>query len=97
MARPGGHRDPAYLIDTIRRHGITAIHFVPSMLRAFLAEVRDTGARLPTLRRIVCSGEELTGDLVTEADELIGCEKPPTLTALTEGGGGGDRVAPPGG
>lgn len=74
MARPGGHRDPAYLIDTIRRYGITAIHFVPSMLRAFLAEVRDTGARLPTLRRIVCSGEELTGDLVTEADELIGCE-----------------------
>ncbi|MEU6074068.1 amino acid adenylation domain-containing protein [Micromonospora sp. NPDC047074] len=74
MARPGGHRDPAYLVDTIHRYGITSVHFVPSMLRAFLAEVRDTGARFPTLRRIVCSGEELTGDLVTEADELIGCE-----------------------
>ncbi|WP_326563699.1 amino acid adenylation domain-containing protein [Micromonospora peucetia] len=74
MARPGGHRDPAYLIDTIHRYGITGIHFVPSMLRAFLAEVRDTGARFPTLRRIVCSGEELAPDLVTEADELIGCE-----------------------
>ncbi|MEW2378679.1 amino acid adenylation domain-containing protein [Micromonospora sp. NPDC047812] len=74
MARPGGHRDPAYLIDTIRRYGITAVHFVPSMLRVFLAEVRDTAARLPTLRRIVCSGEELADDLVTEADELIGCE-----------------------
>ncbi|MGK5518171.1 amino acid adenylation domain-containing protein [Micromonospora sp. URMC 107] len=74
MARPGGHRDPAYLIDAIHRHGITNVHFVPSMLRAFLAEVRATGARLPTLRRIVCSGEELAGDLVAEADELIGCE-----------------------
>ncbi|MEH1017093.1 amino acid adenylation domain-containing protein [Micromonospora sp. CPCC 206060] len=74
MARPGGHRDPAYLIDTIHRYGITSVHFVPSMLRAFLAEVRDTGARFPTLRRIVCSGEALTPDLVTGADELIGCE-----------------------
>ncbi|MFG1779652.1 amino acid adenylation domain-containing protein [Micromonospora sp. NPDC049048] len=74
LARPGGHRDPAYLVDTIRRYGITAIHFVPSMLRVFLAEVRDTGARLPSLRRITCSGEELTDDLVTEADELVGCE-----------------------
>ena len=74
MARPGGHRDPAYLVETINRYGITNVHFVPSMLRAFLAEVRDTGARLPSLRRIVCSGEALAPDLVTEADRLIGCE-----------------------
>ncbi|MEH1098255.1 amino acid adenylation domain-containing protein [Micromonospora sp. CPCC 205561] len=74
LARPGGHRDPAYLIDTIHRHGITAIHFVPSMLRAFLAEVRVARARFPALRRIVCSGEELAPDLVAEAAELIGCE-----------------------
>ena len=37
VARPGGHRDPDYLVDTIRRERITTIHFVPSMLAAFLA------------------------------------------------------------
>ena len=37
VARPGGHQDPAYLVETIRREGITTLHFVPSMLSAFLA------------------------------------------------------------
>ncbi|HEX9935694.1 MAG TPA: amino acid adenylation domain-containing protein, partial [Longimicrobium sp.] len=36
MARPGGHRDPAYLVETIQREGITHAHFVPSMLQLFL-------------------------------------------------------------
>ena len=36
MAVPGGHRDPSYLVQTIREHRITVMHFVPSMLRAFL-------------------------------------------------------------
>ena len=36
MARPDGHRDPAYLVETIRREGITHAHFVPSMLQLFL-------------------------------------------------------------
>jgi non-ribosomal peptide synthetase component F len=33
MARPGGHRDPAYLREVIRAQGITTIHFVPPMRR----------------------------------------------------------------
>ncbi|MEO6578621.1 MAG: AMP-binding protein, partial [Candidatus Limnocylindria bacterium] len=36
VAAPGGHRDPAYLVETIARHGVDTIHFVPSMLRLFL-------------------------------------------------------------
>nr|WP_276604385.1 AMP-binding protein [Nannocystis pusilla] len=39
MARPGGHRDPAYLVEAIRAHAITTIHFVPPMLTAFLEQV----------------------------------------------------------
>ncbi len=36
FARPEGHRDPAYLVDLIAREEITTLHFVPSMLQAFL-------------------------------------------------------------
>ncbi len=58
LARPGGHRDAAYLRDLIVDRGVTTAHFVPSMLAAFLEEegVEACGS----LRRVVCSGEELT-------------------------------------
>ncbi|WP_410641043.1 amino acid adenylation domain-containing protein [Amycolatopsis sp. lyj-346] len=56
LARPDGHRDPRYLADVIRRHGVTDVHFVPSMLREFLPEA----AGLTGLRRVFCSGEALT-------------------------------------
>ncbi|WP_156095165.1 non-ribosomal peptide synthetase, partial [Nocardia lijiangensis] len=55
LARPDGHRDPAYLAELIRREGVTAAHFVPSMLAAFVAEEPD----VPTLRHVFCSGEAL--------------------------------------
>ncbi|HWM02242.1 MAG TPA: amino acid adenylation domain-containing protein, partial [Actinophytocola sp.] len=60
LARPGGHRDPGYLREVIGRHRVTTVHFVPSMLDAFLA---GDGPDPSTLRRIVCSGEELPADL----------------------------------
>ncbi|HKV08247.1 MAG TPA: condensation domain-containing protein, partial [Thermoanaerobaculia bacterium] len=34
MARPGGHRDPAYLVRTIAEHGVTVLQAVPSLLLA---------------------------------------------------------------
>ncbi|MEH1017955.1 amino acid adenylation domain-containing protein, partial [Micromonospora sp. CPCC 206060] len=63
MAQPDGHRDPTYLTQAITRHHITTIHFVPSMLRAFTTHLTTTGDTLPTLRRIICSGEALPDDL----------------------------------
>ncbi|MFI6394346.1 amino acid adenylation domain-containing protein [Nonomuraea sp. NPDC050540] len=70
LADPGGHRDPAYLAALIRRERITTVHFVPSMLRAFLAE---PGAReCVSLRRVVCSGEELPADLAAEFHRVLG-------------------------
>ncbi|HET7505625.1 MAG TPA: amino acid adenylation domain-containing protein, partial [Kofleriaceae bacterium] len=38
VARPEGHRDGRYLVDTIQREQITTLHFVPSMLQVFLLE-----------------------------------------------------------
>ncbi len=62
MARPGGQRDSAYLVQAIAAHGITIVHFVPSMLREFL----QTAVLEPcaSLREVICSGEALTADLV---------------------------------
>ncbi|MGW2217498.1 amino acid adenylation domain-containing protein [Nonomuraea sp. NPDC001684] len=54
IARPGGHRDTAYLRDLIKTEDITTTHFVPSMLQAFLEE---EDVQLPP--RIICSGEAL--------------------------------------
>ncbi|NBF06090.1 amino acid adenylation domain-containing protein [Pseudomonas sp. Fl5BN2] len=62
MARPDGHKDPAYLRELIQREGITTLHFVPSMLDVFLAygDTRDCAG----LRQVMCSGEALPGSLV---------------------------------
>src|SRR5262249_34173788 len=38
MARPDGHRDSEYLVGVIDKEQITTLHFVPSMLSAFLEE-----------------------------------------------------------
>ncbi len=56
IAKPEGHKDPAYLVETIQKEGVTTIHFVPTMLRLLLEE----GAQEATnLKRVICSGEEL--------------------------------------
>ncbi|MFT7837043.1 amino acid adenylation domain-containing protein [Saccharothrix sp. BKS2] len=61
VARPGGHRDPAYLTGLVREAGVTVLHFVPSMLRAFLDD--DDVPACTSLRRVFASGEALPHDL----------------------------------
>jgi amino acid adenylation domain-containing protein len=61
MAPPGAHRDPAALRRLIVDRGVTVLHFVPSMLQAFMA-VEDIGA-CTSLRAVVCSGEALGAEL----------------------------------
>ncbi len=61
MAAPGQHRDASYLAGSIARHRITHLHFVPSMLQVFLDHAGPLA--LPSLRRVICSGEELTPGL----------------------------------
>ncbi|USG66581.1 amino acid adenylation domain-containing protein [Brevibacillus ruminantium] len=58
VARPGEHRDPAYLIQTIQEQSITTIHFVPSMLQIFL-DAYERDIPLPSLKRVICGGEAL--------------------------------------
>jgi len=61
VAKPDGHKDPRYLLDTIIKHGITVIHFVPSMLKIFLE--LDEVKNCTSLRHVFCSGEALSPDL----------------------------------
>ncbi|ACL75344.1 non-ribosomal peptide synthetase [Ruminiclostridium cellulolyticum] len=61
MARPGGHKDSAYLVDVISEKKVTTIQFVPSMLRAFLEENEIKKANC--LRRVISGGEALSVEL----------------------------------
>ncbi|MBO3740221.1 non-ribosomal peptide synthase/polyketide synthase [Actinoplanes flavus] len=72
VARPDGHRDPAYLAALIRDEQITTVHFVPSMLQAFLAE--PTAANCTGLRRIITSGEALPAALAADCLALLPAE-----------------------
>ncbi|WP_432780446.1 amino acid adenylation domain-containing protein [Pseudomonas corrugata] len=62
VARPDGHRDPAYLSQLIQQEQVTTLHFVPSMLRAFVEEPSLVDCR--SLRQVFASGEALPVDLV---------------------------------
>ncbi|HEU0078248.1 MAG TPA: amino acid adenylation domain-containing protein, partial [Longimicrobiaceae bacterium] len=62
MARPGGHRDAAYLLETVRAEQVTTLHFVPSMLQVLVEE--DGFSRCTSLERVVCGGEALPRALV---------------------------------
>ncbi|MFP2898978.1 amino acid adenylation domain-containing protein, partial [Corallococcus sp. 4LFB] len=69
LARPGGHQEPDYLVALMAREGVTAAHFVPSMLRVF---VEEPGLEsLTRLRQVMCSGEALPADLVLRAQARL--------------------------
>ena len=62
VARPGGHRDPAYLVDLITQHQVTNLQLVPSLLRMLLEipEFRNCHS----LRHVFCGGETMTEDIL---------------------------------
>ena len=57
LAKPGGHQDGAYLVETIEHERITILQLVPSMLQVFLEEQGLEHCR--SLRRLFCGGETL--------------------------------------
>jgi len=60
VAAPDAHRDPVAIARLIREARITTLHFVPSMLAAFLAAPEARGL---VIRRVFVSGEALDADL----------------------------------
>ncbi|SFM53904.1 non-ribosomal peptide synthetase [Marinobacter zhejiangensis] len=61
IARPGGHKDPGYLLSLINEHHITHIHFVPSLAFLFLDDCNQSNC--PSLRRFVLTGEAVSTEL----------------------------------
>ena len=61
LARPGGHKDPRYLVDLIVEQQITTLHFVPSMLAVFLED--EKVGECHTLKRVFSGGEALSYEL----------------------------------
>jgi amino acid adenylation domain-containing protein len=76
MLMPGGEKMPLAILETVRKHKVSVMHFVPSMLNVFLEYVEGKGepARksLATLRQVFCSGESLSPSHVRKFNALIG-------------------------
>ena len=63
----GGEKDPTLIAETMEAARVTAVHFVPSMLGAFLTAMEAgqvQSDQLRTLRRLFVSGEALPADYV---------------------------------
>ncbi|WP_408637760.1 amino acid adenylation domain-containing protein [Nocardia bovistercoris] len=69
IAEPDGHRDPRYLADLIDREAVSTVHFVPSMLDAFLELAPELPTSVP--RRVFAAGEALTGATVARFDAAL--------------------------
>ncbi|HVH13547.1 MAG TPA: amino acid adenylation domain-containing protein, partial [Longimicrobium sp.] len=69
LPRPDGHRDVAYIIETIGREGITTIHFPPSMLMLFVAQAE--AAACTGLTRVLSGGESLSPALIERFYERL--------------------------
>jgi amino acid adenylation domain-containing protein len=62
LARPGGHQDPAYLLQIIETLDITILQLVPTLLQMIVAA--PGLERCLALRKVFCGGEALAPDLV---------------------------------
>ncbi|MEV5126669.1 amino acid adenylation domain-containing protein, partial [Streptomyces decoyicus] len=69
IARPDGHRDPAYLVELVREQHVTDADFVPSMLAAFLAE--PGVEECTSLRRVEAAGEALPLEVADEFARVL--------------------------
>ncbi|SBV93010.1 Amino acid adenylation domain protein [uncultured Alphaproteobacteria bacterium] len=74
---PGAEKDPARIVRAVERHGVTVVHFVPSMLRAFLDHLEayaGTADRLRSLKTVFASGEALPRELVARFNAMLNAD-----------------------
>ena len=84
VARDEGHKDPEYLAELLERFSVSTIHFVPSMLDAFLFHLEHSRRTLPGLRRVICSGEALSADLLVRSRRALSGAEVHNLYGPTE-------------
>jgi amino acid adenylation domain-containing protein len=74
---PGGERNPLAIVETIKKHHVSIMHFVPSMLNVFLEYLDGKAANvvkrdLASVRRVFASGEALTPSHVRKFNDIWG-------------------------
>jgi len=83
---PGGERNPLAIVETIRRHRVSVMHFVPSMLNVFLEHLDGKAAgvlrSLASVRRVFASGEALQPSHVRKFNDILGSKTGTRLTNL---------------
>ena len=83
---PGGERNPLAIVETIKKHHVTVMHFVPSMLNVFLEYLDGKPAgvlnSLASVRRVFASGEALTPSHVRKFNDIWGGKTGARLTNL---------------
>ncbi|KAF7767618.1 hypothetical protein PCIT_a3671 [Pseudoalteromonas citrea] len=69
VAPPNAHKDSTQLLDIINENNITTLHFVPSMLQAFIGHEDVNSAT--SIKHILCSGEALPSEVQATALEKL--------------------------
>ncbi|KLN72353.1 peptide synthetase, partial [Rhodococcus erythropolis] len=64
IAIPDGHRDADYIAKTIEEHRVTTVHFVPSMLNAYMSAI--SAPMSDSVRRVFVAGEALSAATVRQ-------------------------------
>lgn len=84
VLKANAEKDPQEIVNTINKHRVTIMHFVPSMLNAFLDHTEVTGCveQLTSLRRIFASGDALAPSTVHRFYQCIQSKKGTHLTNL---------------
>jgi amino acid adenylation domain-containing protein len=85
LARPGGHQDLAYLVQTIVQRQVTVLHVVPSTLSMLLETPGLHSCH--SVRHVFCGGDALTKDSTRRVFEVLNaelhCVYGPTEVAIT--------------
>ena len=72
LAAPGGQHDTAYVLDTVRKHSITTLQFVPSQLALLVED--EALSQCTSLKRVFCGGESIPVELQDRFFELTSAE-----------------------
>ena len=83
---PRGEGNPLAIVEAIRKHRVTVLHFVPSMLNVFLGYLDGKDDRvlrgLASVRRVFVSGEALAPSHVRQFNNILGKRIGARLTNL---------------
>lgn len=72
IPRPNPFSDIGYVADMVRRHGVTALHMVPSLLGSVI--LTPEVSQLRGLRHVPVGGEALPGEVADRFASLFGAE-----------------------